>query len=54
MEIELFNTWEESWNRIPDMELKDISKIGFSVDWDYYIWGNSIRSLSVIRVRREE
>lgn len=53
MKIELFNTWEEKWNRIPRIELKSVLRIGFSKDWIYYIWTEDMRAVSIIRVWRE-
>lgn len=52
MEIEIFNTWEETWNKIPDMELEDIIRLGSSKKWYYYVWFRGVTTTSIIRVKR--
>lgn len=54
MVIEIFNTWQEGWNEIPPMKLDDVINLGFSKNWNYYVWFRSQHNTAIIRVTREE
>lgn len=55
MKIELFNTWEEKWNRIPEINISKENMIrdGESTTWVYFVWIRDQRTISYIRVDRE-
>ncbi len=54
MITEIFNTWEEEWNRVQDnaYDLTKLHRVGNSIEWVYFIeaWEKGI---TIIRIDRK-
>lgn len=56
MNWEQFNWIRNEWTKCPNMSevehMYDITKIGLSMEWDYYLWEMK-GSFYLIRIKRE-